>query len=165
MQIFAALALTALLACNAAIIVATSAQLPPRVASQFNGQGLATGFMQLGNYVLLMGGVAIGLPLLLVILLVALPRVLPTRLRIPSREYWTAPARREDTLRTVTTSGLVIACVLALFTIAVHLLVVGANSRTPPQLDNIMLYTCIAILILALLAWQFMLWRRFQVPR
>lgn len=165
MQIFAALVLTALLAINAAIMVATSAQLPARVASQFNREGLATSFMQHGDYLLLMGGLAIGIPLLLVVLLAVLPRFLPTRLRIPSREYWTEPSRREDTLRTVTTSGLVIASVIAVFTIAVHVLVVEANRRTPPQLDNTMLYTCIAILILSMLVWQFVLWRRFQVPR
>ncbi len=165
MQVLVALALAALLVVNGAIIVATSGQLPERVASHFDAQGMATGFMPHGNYVLLMGALAIGIPLLVVALLVVLPRLLPTRLRVPSREYWTAPERREATLRSVTTSGVVIACVIALFTIGVHLLVVRANSRVPPQLDNAMLYTLIALLVVAMLAWQFALWRRFQVPR
>jgi hypothetical protein len=35
----------------------------------------------------------------------------------------------------------------------------------PPQLDNPLLYTLIALLILSIVIWQFILWRRFQVPR
>ena len=47
----------------------------------------------------------------------------------------------------------------------VHLLVVQANNRVPPQLDNALLYTLIAFLIFTILLWQFILWRRFQDPR
>jgi F0F1-type ATP synthase membrane subunit b/b' len=49
--------------------------------------------------------------------------------------------------------------------IAVHLLVVQANNRVPPQLDNALPYTLIAFLIFTILLWQFILWRRFQDPR
>ena len=165
MPYLAAVALAAVLAVNAIILAVTSGPLPGRVASHFNGQGFATGFMTHENYVLLMAALGVGLPLLLVVLLVLLPRSMPTRLRIPSRDYWIAPERRQETLATITTSGLVVACFLAAFMTAVHLLVVQANSRTPPQIDTNMLYALIAVLIIALLAWQLVLRRRFQVPR
>lgn len=165
MQYLAAVALSALLAVNGAILALASGQLPARVASHFNGQGFAIAFMSRDNYLLLMTALGLGLPILVVLILVALPRLVPTRLRIPSRDYWIAPERRSETLVTVTTSGLVIACFLSVFMLAVHLLVVQANTRTPPQLDTALLYTLIALLIIAILGWQLILWRRFQFPR
>jgi uncharacterized membrane protein len=165
MQSLAALVLSALLAVEGAIIFATSRQLPARVASHFDGQGFANGFMPREDYLLLMTGLGLGIPLLLVLGLVILPYFTPTRLRIPSRDYWIAPARRRETLSTIATSGLIIASIVAAFMVAMHLLVVQANNRAPPQLDNTLLYTLIALLVFAILAWQFMLWRRFQVPR
>jgi uncharacterized membrane protein len=165
MQYLAAFLLSALLMAEGATIVATAGQLPARVASHFDAQGFANGFMLRTDYQLLMTGIGLGIPILLVLVLVVLPYAMPNRLRIPSRDYWIDPIRRDATLRAIATSGLIIACIVAAFMIAVQLLVVQANSRVPPQLDNTLLYTLIALLIIAILVWQLMLWRRFQVPR
>jgi uncharacterized membrane protein len=161
----AACLLLAVLAVESAVIASTTGQLPAQVAAHFDGQGLANGFMLRTNYQWLMMGLGIGIPLLLVLGLVVLPYLLPNRLRIPSRDYWIEPARRSQTLSSVATSGLVIATIVAAFMIAVQLLVVEANNRVPPQLDNALLYTLIALLVIAMLVWQLILWRRFQVPR
>jgi len=165
MQYFAAFLLSALLAAEGLIIVSTSGQLPARVASHFDAQGFANGFMLRTDYQLLMMALGLGIPVALVLLLVVLPYFMPNRLRLPARDYWIEPARRSETLRTIATSGLSIACIVAAFMIAVHLLVVQANNRVPPQLDNALLSTLIAFLIFTILLWQFILWRRFQDPR
>ena len=165
MKILAALILSALLAANGALVFATSRLLPPRVASHFDVHGFANGYMGRDDYLLLMAGIGFGIPILLAALLSAVPYLAPTRLRIPARDYWIAPERRDATLNTIATSGLVIANIVAAFMIAVQLLVVQANNRAPPQLDNASLYTLIALLVIAILAWQIILWRRFQVPR
>ena len=83
-----------LLAIEGVIIYVTSRHLPARVASHFDGQGFANGFMPREDYLLLMTALGLGIPLLLVLVLVVLPYFMPTRLRIPSRDYWIAPARR-----------------------------------------------------------------------
>jgi uncharacterized membrane protein len=165
MQYLAAFLLSALLTAEGITMVATAGHLPARVASHFDTQGFANGFMLRTDYQLLMLALGLGIPLLLVLVLVVLPYLMPNKLRIPSRDYWIEPIRRDQTLRSIATSGLFIACIVAAFMIAVQLLVVQANSRVPPQLDNTMLYTLIALLIIAILVWQLMLWRRFQVPR
>jgi uncharacterized membrane protein len=157
--------LSVLLAAEGAVIVWSWGQLPLRVASHFDGQGIANGFMMRTDYQFLMMALGFGVPLLIAILLVVLPCLMPTRLRIPSRDYWIDPTRRSDTLRTIATSGLIVASIVAAFLIAVQLLVVQANGRSPPQLDNAVLYTLIALLVVAILAWQFTFWRRFPVPR
>jgi len=165
MQYLAAFLLSALLLAEGATMVATAGQLPARMASHFDAQGFANSFMLRTDYQLLVLGLGLGIPLLLVLVLVVLPYAMPNRLRIPSRDYWIDPLRRAQTLSSIATSGLIIACIVAAFMIAMQLLVVQANSRVPPQLDNTLFYTLGAMLIIAILAWQFLLWRRFQVPR
>ena len=56
MQYLAAFLLLALLAAEGVIIVSTSGQLPARVASHFDAQGFANGFMLRTDYQLLMMG-------------------------------------------------------------------------------------------------------------
>jgi hypothetical protein len=135
------------------------------MASHFDAEGFANGFQLREDYQLLMMGLGLGIPIALVLVLVVLPYLIPNRLRIPSRDYWTAPSRRNQTLRAIATSGLTIAGIVAAFMIAMHLQVVEANNRTPPQLDNASLYTLPALLIISITVWQFILWRRFQIPR
>lgn len=157
--------LSGLLSAEAYILAASSGYLPARVASHFNGDGFANGFMARADYQLLMMGLGLGIPVVLVLGLVVLPYCMPNRLRIPSRDYWIEPRRRNETLETIMTSGLTMGCIVTAFMIAVHLLVVEANTRAPPQLDNVSFYTLIGLLILSIVVWQFILWRRFQVPR
>jgi len=164
-QYLAAFILSGLLSAEGYVLIATSGHLPAHVASHFDGEGLANGFMLREDYQLLMMGLGLGIPVVLVLVLVVLPYFAPNRLRIPSRDYWIEPSRRNETLATVATSGLIIAGIVAAFMSAMHLLVVEANNRTPPQLDNASLYTLLALLIMSIVVWQVILWRRFQIPR
>jgi uncharacterized membrane protein len=165
MQYIAAFVLSGMLSAEAYVLASASEYLPVRVASHFNTDGYANGFMLRADYQLLMMGLGIGIPILLVLVVVVLPYCMPHRLRIPSRDYWIAPPRRNETLNTIVTSGLTMGCIVTAFMIAVHLLVVEANNRTPPRLDNTSLYALIALLLMSIIIWQFILWRRFQVPR
>lgn len=165
MQYLAAFILSGLLSAEGYILLATSTHLPARVASHFDAEGFANGFMLREDYQLLMMGLGLGIPVALVLALVVLPCFIPNRLRIPSRDYWIEPSRRNQTLGAVATSGLTIAGIVAAFMIAMHLLVVDANNRTPPRLDNASLYTLLALLIMSIAVWQLILWRRFHIPR
>jgi hypothetical protein len=165
MQYIAAFMLSGLLSAEGYVLISASGYLPAHVASHFDAEGFANGFMLRADYQLLMMGLGIGIPILLVLGLVVLPYFMPNRLRIPSRDYWIEPGRRNETLNTIMTSGLTMGCIVTAFMIAVHLLVVEANNRVPPQLDNTSFYTLIALLIMSIVIWQYILWRRFQVPR
>ena len=165
MQYLAAILLSALFTTEGFLIVSTGATLPPRVASHFNFEGVADGFMARSDYLMLMTGLGLGIPVLLIAVTVVLPYLMPNRLRIPSRDYWIAPERRRQTLSTIMTTGLLMASAVTAFMIAVHLLVVEANSRTPPHMETSALITLVALLIVAILISQFFLWRRFQVAQ
>ena len=161
----AAMLLAGLLAAAGVSLYATADQLPARVASHFNFEGLADGTMLRSDYLLLMSFLTLAVPLLLVALHVVLPRIAPSFVRLPARDYWLAAERRSATRASIAASGLVIASVVAAFMVALNLLVVVANGRTPPRLDIALLWTLVAILVGASLACQFFLRKRFQPPQ
>ena len=165
MKYTAAFVMSLLLGANGLVLATGSRKLPARVASHFDGAGLANGFMPRSEYVMFMAVIALGIPVLLVLVTVMLPFLAPSRLRIPSRDYWIAPERRAQTQTTLATGGLVMSCIVAAFTVGVQLLVLQANARTPPQMDLAILYAMLALLVVAILLWQFLLWRRFQATQ
>ena len=165
MNYFSAILLLGLLLFGGVAIYATSGQLPIRVASHFDAAGLANGFMPRADYLLFMLVLTLGVPLLIVVVGVVVPRLAPGMVKLPARDYWLAPERRDQTYATMATSGFVIASIIACFLIAVHFLVVSANSQTPPRLDNVLMWALIALLIACLLTSQLFSWRRFRKLR
>jgi uncharacterized membrane protein len=162
---FSAIVLSGLLLFGSAAIYATSGQLPVRVASHFDAAGFANGFMPRADYLLFMLVLTLGVPLLVVFASVVVPRIAPAMLKLPTRDYWLAPERRDQTYATLATSGFVMASIIACFLIALHFLVLSANSQTPPRLDNALMWALIALLIVSLLTWQWLSWRRFHKPQ
>ena len=143
----------------------TANELPLRVASHFDGAGIARGFMPRSDYLLLMLALTIGVPLLMAAVTAIVPRLVPIdKLRLPNRDYWLAPERRAATLAGLATSGLGMASIVALFLIALHLLVVAANRQTPPRLDSTLIWLLVGALLVSMLGWQFLRWRRFRIP-
>ena len=164
MRSLAVALLVALFAAAAALLYATSDGLPAQVASHFNLSGYADGYMPRSSYLLFMSLVTFGVPLLIIEANIVLPRFVPRLVRIPARDYWLAQERRAETLASIATSGVLIACLITGFMIAVHLLVVEANKRTPPKIEGELLWVLIAVLVAAMLAWQVFRWRRFRQP-
>jgi hypothetical protein len=114
-----------LLVAVAAIIVTTSADLPPRVAAHFVGGGRANASQSLESYRTMMLGFGVGLPLVLAGLM---------------------------SLRTDSSFGYGVGGLAALLVLGVHLEVVAANARTPPQLDESRLFMLIVVFGMGLLA-------------
>ena len=165
MPYFAAILLAALFVAECVLMIGTGATLPVRVASHFNFEGVANGYMARSDYLLLMAGLGFGVPVLLLIVTVLAPCLVPNRLRIPSRDYWIAPERRRETLSAIVTTGLIMAAVVTAFMTALNLLVVEANTHIPPRMEIAALMTMVALLVVSILISQFYLWRRFQVAR
>ncbi|MEO8740660.1 MAG: DUF1648 domain-containing protein [Casimicrobiaceae bacterium] len=166
MPILSALLCLFLLVAGGAILALTANQLPAQVASHFGAGGVANGFMARSDYLLFMLAMTLGVPLSIALFTVLVPWLVPAdKLRMPHREYWLAPERRQATMAALATSGLGMASIVAAFLIAVHLLVIAANRQTPPHLDSATLWTLVGALVVASVFWQFLRWRRFKVPR
>jgi len=154
-----------LLVSGGAILALTANLLPPQVASHFDAAGVARGFMARSDYLLFMLAMTIGVPLLIAATTALLPRLVPVdKLRLPNRDYWLAPERRDATLAGLTTSGLGMASIVAAFLIAVHVMVIVANRQLPPRLDSTTLWFLVGALVVSSVLWQFLRWRRFKVP-
>ena len=130
----------------AAIVIAptlyvylTSAQLPDPVASHFALDGRANNRMSRDAYQAFMTGVTLLIPLLLVVFQVWLPRHYPRFLSIPHRNYWLAPEHRQQMLDYLERHTLIFGSAPALLFAGMHWMILDANSRMPPQMNNSLL--------------------------
>ena len=141
-------------------MAATYARLPARVASHFNANGVANGWMSRDGYVWFMVGVGTLVSLTMLTAFGSV-RYLPSALvNIPRRDYWLAPERRDATARTLMRSGLLMVGLTSLFFLAIHLLIVAANQSQPPKFSSAA-WAVLAAFLLTTGALTLQLYRRF----
>ena len=136
--------------------------LPTYVASHFAGNGVANGYMPRSGYVAFMLIVSITLPLVIFASARILPRVPPSLVNLPNREYWLAPERRAQTYAFLSDHTARFAMILALFLGFVHWRVVAANALTPPMLEPIVFVGGLVVFLVALVAWTALLAAHFR---
>jgi uncharacterized membrane protein len=146
----------------ALVIVATSGELPARVASHFGAGGRPNDWMARETYLAVMLGFAVALPVLLVASMTLLPRVAPRLVNLPNRDYWLAPARREASIDSLGAFGCGLGVLTALLLAGVHLLVVAAHRGGAPRLDERAFLTLVGIFLAAMGLLLVMLLRRFR---
>jgi hypothetical protein len=149
----------------AASLVWSAHELPPRVASHFNIQGQADGWMPRERDLQFMAGVGLLVPLLLIgtgLLMGVMPAA---SINIPGRDYWLAPERRHETNAYLARHTTWFACAMTAFFIGVNWLVVEANRANPPRLSN-GIWLMLAPLLVFTLVWLIVLVTHFsRVPR
>jgi len=145
-----------------AVIWATSAPLPARVATHFGRGGLANGWMTHDGYLMFILAFTVLLPAFVVVMLCVLPRARGSRAGIPNRNYWLAPERRGATLSALASHGFWLGCLLVVFLTAIHLLTVEANAVTPARLSESTLIGVMAGFAVGILLWVLALWARFR---
>lgn len=152
----------ALAAGSAAFIIATAGDLPVQVASHFGPGDRPNAWTPRDTYVAIMVAAATLLPLFLVALIAWLPRAFPGAVNIPNRDYWLAPERRERSLAALANFGWVFACLLTLFIVGVHWVIVAAHASVPTQLPDRPFQALIAGFIAAMCLWTVALCLRFR---
>jgi hypothetical protein len=120
------------LAC--AYLLATVHSLPDPVATNFGASGAAGGKMSRAGYRLFMLALMIGVPLAAIVAVAWLPGRASKRARIPHREYWFAPERRDQTLAFLRVQGGWFGCLLAAFFAGMHWIILQANAVAPARL-------------------------------
>lgn len=140
----------------------TSPPLAEPVATHFDGAGNPNGWMSRNGYVVFMIAFGIGLPLLIMGLIRVAPVRYPRRLRIPNRSYWLAPERREETLRFLNAHVAWLATLMVLFVIAIHHLLLLANSSLPARLPQTPFLSLLGSFLAGLAVWIGVLWYRFR---
>ena len=153
-----------LLIASSAYIVGTVGQMPPRVAMHFSSTGHGTDAVSRDFYLLLTLGFAVLLPLFIVASIAGLPLIIKRGVKLPNRDYWLAPARRDETLAAVGAFGGWLGCLLTVFAAALHYAILEANANVPPQLRAPLLYTLLGGFFAAILSWQALFYLRFRTP-
>jgi len=95
----------------------------------------------------------VGLPVAVVAGSMLLPRLKDTRINIPHRDYWLAPARRDATFRYLAAHAYWLGALLVVFIAGIHLLLLDANAAQPPRLAGQLLATLLVLFLAALAVW------------
>jgi len=140
----------------------TAAQLPDTVATHFAGDGQPNGWMTRDGYRVFMLMFVTLLPLFFVAMTGWVPRLFPAAASIPNRQYWMAPERREKALRLLAAYACWLGCVLVLFILGMHVLLLQANRSVPVRLATAEMFVLLGALGLALLVWIVIFVRRFR---
>jgi uncharacterized membrane protein len=142
-------------------LLSTGATLPPLSATHFDWHGQPNGWMSRTSYLIILGSIGLGAPLLVIGLSFAV-RFFPTwTVNIPHRDFWLAPERQTQTFDFLLRWALWFGCLLLAFLAAIHHLVVQANGRTPVTMPSGIGVISI-VFALALLLWTAALLRRFR---
>jgi uncharacterized membrane protein len=145
-------------------IAATSIALPERIATHFDGAGVANGFMTRVPYLVLMGFIAVGIPTLVLFGLRSAIRNAMGNLNIPNRQLWLTPERREASITWLFRHAARLAAGTSAFAFALHVALIRANSFVPPRLESTLATLLLAASLGGVLIWAFVLMRRFRRP-
>lgn len=147
-----------------AFVWSTRTELPNRVATHFNWQGVPDGWMTRDGLTRFTLALGLGVPLL-IIAAFSVARFVPVRfVNLPNREYWLSPGRRAESVAWISRAGLWLACVLMAFMSVVHHFVVQANQLQPPRIDSRSLLIAVALLVTFQVTSIVRIFLRFSKP-
>lgn len=144
-------------------VITTSTNLPLQMASHFNAEGNADGFMSQEGYTSTMLALIVLVPGLLALTPLGMRKLSADLINIPHKEYWLTPERRELTFQTLHRFMSVMACFLVLFLSYVHWLVIQANERQPPAMSVLNIVLGMIVFLLLIGCWSLLLHRQFKL--
>lgn len=147
-----------------ALTLGTAAQLPGRVATHFDWSGRPNGWMDRDTYIAFALGFSVAIPWIVYAAMALLPGRFPRLSNLRHKRYWLEPSRREATLRSLGTFAAATALATAGFTASLHLSILEAHTRQPPQLDNATFLTALALFVVATIGIAVAYQRRFARP-
>ncbi|MGZ8478874.1 MAG: DUF1648 domain-containing protein [Candidatus Binatia bacterium] len=142
-------------------IIYTTRYLPDSVATHFAVDNQANGWMSRNGYLLFMLAFLIGISALVSFAVGTLPRKFPHWTNLPNRDYWLAPARREESLRYLSAHGKRLSCLIVMMMLGMHYVILKANHMQPPALPVSTFSAILFGFALALVWWIVRLYRRF----
>ena len=160
----ALLVLVGLIAVAAWHIDATVVLLPDFVATHFAGGGRPNGWMTREGYRTFMLLFVTLLPLFMAVMAGGLPRLFPDATNIPNRHYWMAPERREAALDFLTAHACWLGCLMVVFILGIHVLLLQANHSTPVRLPERPFFMMLGGFAVGMAVWIVVLIRRFRRP-
>lgn len=142
-------------------IIYTTRFLPDPVATHFGAGNRANGWMSRQGYLLFQLGFMVGVSAFVSFAVGTLPRKFPQWTNVPNRDYWLAPARREESLRYLSAHGKRLGCLIVMMMLGMHYVILKANTVQPAMLPGSTFTAVLLGFALALIWWIVRLYRRF----
>ena len=136
-------------------------QLPPKIASHFNGSGVANGWMASSSFTFLMVVIGLGLPAFVIGVLYSTRFFPSSLLNVPNAEYWRTPQNYRMACDYLFYSSLWFGCAFVLWQAALFHMIVAANLVTPPHLNSTEIILLASLLLIFTGAWITTLLRHF----
>lgn len=159
---FSLLLFPALLLVSTFLTLNSVGDLPERVATHFNTNGVADAWSNRDQYRFFILLLLVGLPSLLVWLVAGLPRYTNGKGQIPNWEYWFAQERRHSTARFLIAHACWLGCLTVAVVYGIHISILRANTTTPPGLAIDRLFTMLVVYLCGLIWWTATFLRHFQ---
>jgi uncharacterized membrane protein len=133
-------------------VLSTADRLPAVVATHFDAAGQPNAFMSHPGYIRFVLALAIGLPVVIVVVLRSLYSNV-TSMRLPNSDYWLAPQRVDRTRGFLIAHGVWFGSLLVTLVVFVHWLELDANSHQPPHLSTQLITTGLVVFLIATATW------------
>ncbi len=111
-------------------------QLPDRVATHFNAQGEANGWMSREGHVGFLIGTGLGVSAFLVALLHSFRFFPPNTLNVPDAKFWRDPRNYPEACRIFARWSWLLAAMHLIFLGTLHSVILAANQLSPPRLNG-----------------------------
>ncbi len=146
------------------LVLVTLGQLPPVVASHFDGSGVPNGWSSRSAYGVLLVAVGLLLPLGIVGLVHMLTQRGPRLLNIPARDYWSHPEHSQEAVRRVRAYMWWLGCIMTGTALTIHGLILEAHVGQPPHLNTRGIVVGLSAVLLAFGLWTVGWYRLLRPP-
>jgi Protein of unknown function (DUF1648) len=153
--------LICLMVFSVTFVIYTSYHLPGSVATHFNINNEADGWMTRNSYLLLILTLIISIPAVISVGISMLSQQFPHLINLPNRDYWLAPQRLDESLDFLASHGHRLGRLIIVLMTGLHYVVLVANRAEPPVLPQSWLMAILLGFVFALGIWVLALYRRF----
>ena len=145
-------------------LILTASNLPPLVASHFNGAGDPTAYMTRSFYTQFVLALGVGLPLAMVALLTVVFSSAQD-MRLPNRDYWLAPERIARTRSVLISFGVWMGSLMVAMVCYIHWLELAAHRSVPPHFSNHLVLGGLLVFFLITIGFIVAMLGAFHLPR
>ena len=159
-----ALVLGLLYLCFFGCLASSSAHLPRRVATHFDGRGRPNGWMSRTAHLRFMVVFGLAFPLFVPAIIYA-SRFLPDRLyNLSHRDYWLTPARRPETMAYLFRHSLWFSSLALCFVMGINASLIHANSLAQAHLSTLLALALTGCFLAGTAVWGASMVRYFNHP-
>jgi uncharacterized membrane protein len=145
-------------------LLGTASVMPPRIASHFDESGRPNGWSSRTSAVVLQGIFGLVSPLIITAICCSFRFIPVEKIKLPRRDYWFGPERRQETCTDLARQGLALGSLLIGLQAMAWYQVVETNTAEVKQLSPTLFTFVLMAYGLMMVTWVLRLFRHFAQP-